>query len=55
MTLHTQGSQLTGITAAFMVTVVVFEISFGVAGDLFGRKKLVAIGALLPRSWHRTR
>jgi MFS family permease len=45
--LHTQGSQLTWITAAFMVTVVVFEFSFGVAGDLFGRKKLVAIGALL--------
>jgi MFS family permease len=45
--LHTQGSQLTWITAAFMVTVVVFEFSFGVVGDLFGRKKLVALGALL--------
>lgn len=45
--LHTQGSQLTWITAAFMVTVVVFEFSFGVIGDLFGRKRLVAAGALL--------
>lgn len=45
--LHTQGSQLTWITASFMVTVVVFEFSFGVLGDLFGRKKLVAAGAVL--------
>jgi MFS family permease len=28
-----------------MVTVVVFEFTFGVLGDLFGRRKLVAIGA----------
>lgn len=45
--LHTQGSQLTWITASFMVTVVVFEFSFGVLGDLFGRKRLVAYGAVL--------
>ena len=45
--LHTQGTQLTWITAAFMVVVVVFEFSFGVIGDLYGRKRLVAGGALL--------
>lgn len=45
--LHAQGTQLTWITAAFMVVVVVFEFSFGVLGDLYGRKRLVAGGALL--------
>jgi MFS family permease len=44
---NTQGTALTWITAAFMVTVVVFEFTFGVLGDLFGRKKLVAVGAAL--------
>lgn len=43
--LHTQGSQLTWITAAFQVTVVVFEFTFGVLGDLFGRRRLVMVGA----------
>lgn len=46
-TFNTQGSQLTWITAAFMVAVVIFEFTFGILGDLFGRKKLVAIGAAL--------
>ncbi|WAL68450.1 MFS transporter [Amycolatopsis cynarae] len=45
--LHTQGSQLTWITAAFMIAVVVFEFTFGVLGDLFGRRRLVAIGSAL--------
>jgi MFS family permease len=45
--LHTQGTQLTWITAAFMIVVVVFEFTFGVLGDLYGRKELVAAGALL--------
>ncbi|MFE9097006.1 MFS transporter [Streptomyces sp. NPDC007264] len=45
--LHTHGSQLTWITAAFMVAVVCFEFTFGVLGDLFGRKKLIAAGAAL--------
>lgn len=46
-TFSTQGSQLTWITAAFMVAVVIFEFTFGILGDLFGRKKLVASGAAL--------
>ncbi|WP_406141875.1 MFS transporter [Streptomyces sp. NBC_01089] len=45
--LHTHGSQLTWITAAFMVAVVCFEFTFGVLGDLFGRKKLITAGAAL--------
>jgi MFS family permease len=45
--LHTTGSQLTWITAAFMITVVVFELTFGVLGDLFGRRRLQAVGGLV--------
>ncbi|MYT73537.1 MULTISPECIES: MFS transporter [unclassified Streptomyces] len=45
--LNTQGSQLTWITAAFMVAVVCFEFTFGVLGDLFGRRRLVVTGTLL--------
>ncbi|WP_406725011.1 MFS transporter [Streptomyces sp. GD-15H] len=45
--LGTHGSQLTWITAAFMIAVVVFEFTFGVLGDLFGRRRLIASGAAL--------
>ena len=45
--LHTQGSELIWITAAFQVTVVVFEFTFGVLGDLFGRRRLVVVGAVV--------
>ncbi|MGJ3561217.1 MFS transporter [Streptomyces sp. INA 01156] len=45
--LGTHGSQLTWITASFMIAVVVFEFTFGVLGDLFGRRKLIASGAAL--------
>lgn len=44
--LNTTGIQLLWITAAFQITVVVFEFSFGVLGDLFGRRRLVVVGAL---------
>lgn len=44
--LHADGSQLTWITAAFMIAVVVFELTFGVLGDLFGRRKLQAAGGV---------
>ena len=40
------GSQLTWITAAFMISVVVFELTFGVLGDLYGRRKLQALGGV---------
>ncbi|WP_435135273.1 MFS transporter [Actinacidiphila sp. bgisy144] len=45
--LDTHGSQLTWVTSAFMVTVVCFEFTFGVLGDLFGRRRLVVAGTLL--------
>ncbi|MFE9940874.1 MFS transporter [Streptomyces hirsutus] len=45
--LGTHGSQLTWITAAFMIAVVVFEFTFGVLGDLFGRRRLIAAGAAM--------
>ncbi|MFG3021583.1 MFS transporter [Streptomyces sp. NPDC048254] len=45
--LNTRGSQLTWITAAFMVAVVCFEFTFGVLGDLFGRRRLVVAGTAL--------
>ena len=44
---QTTGAQLTWITAAFAIPMVVFELSTGVIGDLFGRKRLLQVGALL--------
>jgi MFS family permease len=44
---HPIGSQLTWISDAFLLPVVVFELTFGVLGDLFGRKRLLAIGGVL--------
>lgn len=44
---NTVGSQLTWITAAFMIPVVVFELTFGLLGDKLGHKRLVIGGALL--------
>src|SRR4029077_17366538 len=43
--LGTSSAQLTWISDAFLVPVCVLELSFGVLGDLFGRKRLLVIGA----------
>lgn len=43
----TTGSQLVWITAAFAIPMVVFELTTGVIGDLFGRKRLLQVGAAL--------
>jgi MFS family permease len=40
-------SQLTWISDAFLVPVTLLELTFGVLGDLFGRKRLLVIGTLL--------
>lgn len=40
-------SQLTWISDAFLVPVTLLELSFGVLGDLFGRKRLLVGGAIL--------
>jgi MFS family permease len=45
--LGTSSSQLTWISAAFLVPVTLLELSFGVLGDLFGRKRLLIIGSAM--------
>jgi MFS family permease len=45
--LGTSSSQLTWISAAFLVPVTLLELSFGVLGDLFGRKRLMIIGSAM--------
>jgi MFS family permease len=45
--LHVSSTTLTWVSDAFMVPVTLLELSFGVMGDLFGRKRLLAIGAAL--------
>lgn len=45
--LSTSSTQLTWISDAFLVPVTLLELSFGVVGDLFGRKQLLTIGAML--------
>jgi MFS family permease len=45
--LGTSSSQLTWISDAFLVPVCLLELTFGVLGDLFGRKRLLAGGALV--------
>jgi MFS family permease len=40
-------AQLTWISAAFLVPITLLELTFGVLGDLFGRKRLLIIGSLL--------
>ncbi|WP_169988958.1 MFS transporter [Microbispora sp. H10836] len=44
---QTTGAELTWVTAAFAIPMVVFELTTGVIGDLFGRKRLLQAGALL--------
>jgi MFS family permease len=41
------GSTLTWISAAFATCMVIFELTFGVLGDLFGRKRLLVGGMVL--------
>jgi MFS family permease len=45
--LSTSSIQLTWISDAFLVPITLLELTFGVVGDLFGRKRLLAVGALL--------
>jgi MFS family permease len=45
--LHTTSSQLTWISDAFLVPVTLLELTFGVLGDLFGRKRLLIGGSVL--------
>ena len=45
--LHTTSSQLTWISDAFLVPVALLELTWGVLGDLFGRKRLLIGGSAL--------
>jgi MFS family permease len=45
--LGTSSAQLTWISDVFLIPVCVLELSFGVLGDLFGRKRLLLVGALM--------
>jgi MFS family permease len=45
--LGTTSSQLTWISDAFLVPVTLLELTFGVLGDIFGRKRLLIGGSLL--------
>ncbi|MFD9286119.1 MFS transporter [Streptomyces mirabilis] len=45
--LHPVGSQLTWISDTFLLPVAVLELTFGLLGDLFGRKRLLIGGASL--------
>ena len=47
-TLQTSGAELTWISDAFLVPAAVLALTFGVVGDLYGRKKLVGS---LPGEW----
>ncbi|WP_051839455.1 MFS transporter [Streptomyces sp. NRRL F-5126] len=44
---HPVGSQLTWISDCSLLPITVLELTFGVLGDLFGRKRLLMVGALL--------
>jgi MFS family permease len=50
--LHATGSQLTWISDAFILPTAILELTFGVLGDLFGRKRLLVIGGLLTAGGH---
>ena len=43
----TSAAELTWITDAFLVPVTVLELTFGLLGDLFGRRRLLVGGAVL--------
>ncbi|WP_405970549.1 MFS transporter [Streptomyces sp. NBC_00988] len=45
--LQASGAELTWISDAFMVPAAVLALTFGVLGDLYGRKKLLVYGSLV--------
>jgi MFS family permease len=45
--LGTTASQLNWISAAIVIPLTLFELTFGVVGDMFGRKRLLIGGALM--------
>src|SRR5579875_817924 len=45
--LGTSAAQLTWISDAFLVPITLLELTFGVVGDMLGRKRLLLVGAAL--------
>jgi MFS family permease len=45
--LHASGSQLSWITAIFFIPTAALELTFGVVGDLIGRKRLLVAGSVV--------
>jgi len=45
--LHLSGAQLTWVTAAFLVPIAMFGLTFGLLGDRYGRKRTLVAGSLL--------
>jgi MFS family permease len=46
-TLETSGSELTWISAAFLVPIAMFSLTFGLLGDRYGRKRMLVAGSAL--------
>ncbi|HEX3779577.1 MAG TPA: MFS transporter [Pseudonocardiaceae bacterium] len=46
LNLHASGAQLSWISAIFFIPTAALELTFGVIGDLVGRRRLLIIGAL---------
>jgi len=46
-TLHLSGAQLTWVSAAFLVPIAMFSLTFGVLGDRYGRKMTLIVGSSL--------
>lgn len=45
--LHANGISLSWITSAFLLPTSIFELSFGVLGDLLGRRRVLLVGSLI--------
>src|SRR6202522_394007 len=45
--LHASGSQLSWVTAIFFIPTAALELTFGVVGDLLGRKRLLVADSLI--------
>jgi MFS family permease len=45
--LHASGSQLSWVTAIFFIPTAALELTFGVVGDLVGRKRLLVAGSVV--------
>jgi MFS family permease len=47
LSLHASGTDVAWVTDAFVLPTVALELTFGVLGDLFGRKRLLVFGSFV--------